>query len=298
MKAAAPPSASDTGLLARWLADLHRRPEALAWLQSLAPSLRAGGPVLDLIAQLAAEERDDATLKAALAAGAWGSWPSEAWTRAIAYRRQTDQPPPGSPLATWANVIAACGESLEGLRNLGRLASAWQRPKDAEAAWMAIIDREPNLLWAYQALQSSYRARQDSPSLLNLYNRWVQQYPLDDAAAEQWLMLAAVLDHATAAVTARAAALVQTDSPAILAKAAVFWRRGRPREAEKLLMTLTDQERQSPDGSFWMALTESDLNNPGAAAGALKLALGYPRSPEEMALLQAAAKKVRYQPKA
>jgi tetratricopeptide (TPR) repeat protein len=302
MKQAAPANAADTALLARWLADLRRRPEALAWLEGMPPALRSSPAVLDLIAQLAAEEKDDAAVAAALADRAWGPWPADAWKLAIKYRQQTDRPsfaqaaPGAPPPIAWPDVIKASGDSLDGLRNLGRLANAWGRPQEAEAAWLGIVDRAPTVKWAYQALESSELSRRDLNGLLALYNRWAQAFPLDDTVAERWAMVAAVLDRITAATAGRVGGIVATDAPAVLAKAAVLWRRGRPEEAEKLLDTLPASDRGGNGESFWVALTESDLNHREAAAAALKLAFGYPRGREEQALLLAAAKKVHYQP--
>jgi tetratricopeptide (TPR) repeat protein len=302
MKQMAPANATDTALLARWLADLRRRPEALAWLQGMPPALRSSPAVLDLIAQLAAEEKDDTALAAALTDRAWGPWPPDGWKLAIKFRQQTDRPSfaqasAGGPHPiVWPDVIKANGDSLDGLRNLGRLANAWGRPQEAEAAWLGIVDRAPTIKWAYQALESSYLSRQDLNGLLALYNRWAQAFPLDDTIAERWAMVAALLDRVTAATTGRVGGIVATDTLGVLAKAAVLWRRGRPWDAEKILYTLPESDRRGNAGSFWIALTESDLNHREAAADALKLAFGYPRGREERELLLQAAKKVHYQP--
>lgn len=295
MRQAARANATDTALLARWLADMRRRPEALAWLESLPPAERSAPAVLDLIAQLAAEKKDDAALAAALNSRAWGPWPAEAWKLAIAYRQQADRPPGGSPQIAWPDVIKASGDSLDGLRNLARLANAWQRPRDAEAAWIGILDRTPTIKWAYQALESSYLARQDLEGLLLLYNRWTEAFPLDDTVAERWAMVAALTDHVTAAILTRVGGIVATDTQAVLAKAAVAWRRGRPWDAEKSLLHLPESDQHGNAGSFWIALTESDLNHRPEAAEALKVAFGYPRGSEEKALLLQAAQKVRFQ---
>jgi len=298
MRQAALANATDTALLARWLADMRRRPEALAWLEGLPPDLRNAPPVLDLIAQLAAEEKDDAALAAALTNRAWGPWPSDAWKLAIAFRQQADRPPGGSASIAWPDVIKASGDSLDGLRNLARLASAWQRPRDAEAAWMGIIDRAPTIKWPYQALESSFLSRQDLDGLLLLYNRWTEAFPLDDTVAERWAMVAALTDRVTAAIIARVGGIVATDTQAVLAKAAVAWRRGRPWDAEKSLLNLPESDQHGNAGSFWIALTESDLSHRSAAADALKLAFSTPRGPQEQALLQQAARKVHFQPPA
>jgi len=294
LKKAAPPVASDTALLARWLADMRRVPEALAWLESLPAALRTAPMVLDLTAQLAAEGKDDAELAKALTAKAWGAWAPAAWQLAIQYRQERERPPGSPPPVQWTDVIKASGDTFDGLRNLARLANAWQRPADADAAWLALLDRAPMITWVYQALESSYVSQGNLAGLLALYTRWSQTFPLDDTITERLTFTAVLLDRVSAATTARVNAITTNDTPALLAKAADLWRRGRPWDAEKMLFTLPEADQKGGAGSFWIALSESDLRHTEAAVDALKLAYGFPRGPEEKALLDAAAYKVHY----
>jgi len=282
---------SDAALLARWLADLGRRPEALAWLKGLPAAARETPAVRDVAAELSAEEGDFADLSRLLGQGAWGDWPEAARVLALAARVQALHGDPDGGRASWTDAIAACGDSLAGLRALGRLAVAWHDSAGAEAAWRAIIDRDPSAAWAYAALRNSYLARHDRGRLMSLYTRWAAQAPRDDALAAEWITLAAVLDRVTPDLAVRAR-LLNPDTPgASAAQAAVLWRRGDDHGAWSILAALPASERTAPGTALWVALVAADLGLPEAGSD-LAEAGGSPREGEELALLRAAAAKV------
>jgi hypothetical protein len=288
--AAGPPS--DAALLGRWLADLGRRSEAQTWLEGLPPAQRAAPAVMDIAAELSAENGDFTTLDRLLGEGAWGSWPKDARALALAARLQALQADPAAARKTWNRAVVACGDSLVGLRALGRLAVAWHDEEGAETAWLAIIDHNPQVSWAYTALRASYLARHDRTHLLQLYGRWVVQTPHDDAVAAEWITLGCVLDRVSPDMVARARLLNPEVPGVVAAQAAVLWRRGDARAAEAILAALPAAERTQPAIAFWIALVTADLGPPTVAATALAEAERAPHEGEEQALLRAAAAKI------
>jgi hypothetical protein len=281
---------SDAALLARWLADLGRRPAALAWLQGLAPAERDDSTVRDIAAELSAEESDLSALARLLGQGAWGVWPAAARSLALEARAQMQHGEAAKGRETWQAAIAASAGSLTGLRALGRLAVAWHDADGAEGAWSAIIARDPRAAWAYAALRGSYLARHDRGRLMALYTRWVTLAPRDDRLAAEWITLACVLDRITPDMALRARMLSPDVPGAAAAQAAILWRRGDAAGAAAILAGVPAAEKAQPDTAFWLALVDADLGLPGTAA-ALANADRAPRDGEELALLRVAAAK-------
>jgi len=292
--AAGPPT--DAALLGRWLADLGRRPAALAWLKGLPAALRGAPVVADISAELSAEEGDLPGLQSLLAQGAWGVWPDQARGLALDSRRQALRLDSARARASWDEAIRACGDSLTGLRNLGRLAIAWHDAPGAEAAWLAILDRDPGAGWAYAALRASYLARGERAALFALYTRWVAHDPHDDALAADWVCLGCLLDRVSRDLADRAAALDPDAAGATAAKAAVLWRAGDSARAAALLSALPASVRAQPRNAFWLAIARADAGPPGEAAAALAAAFRFPRTGEELALLRTAGAKVGFVP--
>jgi hypothetical protein len=191
-------------------------------------------------------------------------------------------------------AIAACGDSPEGLRNLGRLATAWNQPADAEAAWLAIFRQDPGVAWAFEALETSYAARHDEKSLFDLYAARVEHVPADEATAARWILLACVLDRASPAVFGRADRLGSDKPENIIARAATLWRRRRVGEAEATLQSLGPADRNTPVAALWIALVESDLGHEPAARAALAEAWSTPHGAAEDELLEQASRSVGY----
>lgn len=296
--AAAQGGADDVALFARWMADIGRGREALVWLEGLPAALGKAPAVADVGAELSAGLGDLDRLEERLRAGAWGQWPRNALTLAIASRLQQLYYNEASGRATWADAVAACSDSPNGLRALVRLASAWRDVDDAEAALQAVVRQQPKSLWGYSALRDLYGARQDLNKLWLLHGLWARQLPGDAEVATRWITLSCLLNHVTPEVAVRAQAL-QRDAggatgPAI-ALAAVRWRQGKPKEAVALLRPLAENNA-SPAVWLWLSLALADTGDAKAAQAALQQAWRKDLTPEEAQLLRSAAAKVRWQP--
>lgn len=296
--AAAQGGADDVALFARWLADIGRGREALVWLESLPAVLGKAPVVADAGAELSAGLGDLDRLEERLRAGAWGQWPRNALTLAIASRLQRLYYNESSGRATWADAVAACSDSPNGLRALVRLASAWRDVDAAESALQAVVRQQPKNLWGYTALRDLYGARQDLNKLWLLHGLWARQLPGDVEVAARWITLSCLLNHVTPDVAARAEAL-QRDAagatgPAI-ALAAVRWRQGKSKDAVALLRPLAENNA-SPAVWLWFSLALADTGEAKTAQAALQQAWRKDLTPEEAQLLRIAAAKVRWLP--
>jgi hypothetical protein len=277
--------------VARWLADMGRRREAIAWLEGLPAAAQADAIVADTAAELAAEEQDFPRLDRLLRGGAWGTWPDEARILALASRLETLRFDAGRGRGLWGDAVAASADSLHGLRALVRLANAWRDPEGSELALRKILDRDPRIFWAYDALRTSYVARGDLEHLLELYGQWVREDPDNREVTAQWILLSCILNRGTSEAYPRATGLT-TDSPAgTLARAAVLWRQGQFETARSLLLSLPEARRREPAAAFWVALVAADLNLRDEAAKAIDDARKLPLPAEQSALLQNAAEK-------
>lgn len=297
-EAAAQGGADDVALLARWLADIGQAREALVWLEGLPAALGKAPAVADAGAELSAGLGDLDRLEARLGAGAWGQWPRNALTLAIASRLQHLYYTDSASRATWADAVTACSDSPNGLRALVRLASAWRDVDGAETVLQAVVKQQPKSLWGYTALRDLYGARQDLNKLWLLHGQWARQLPGDTEVAARWITLACLLNHVTPEVVERAQALQRDDpgatGPAI-ALAAVRWRQGKPKEALALLRPLAEKDA-SPAVGLWLSLALADAGETKAAQAALQKAWRKDLTPEEAQLLRGAAAKARWTP--
>lgn len=296
--AAAQGGADDAALLARWLADIGQAREALLWLESLPPAVGRASVTADAGAELSAGLGDLDRLEERLRAGAWGQWPRNALTLAIASRLQKLYYGESSARATWADAVTACSDSPNGLRALVRLASAWRDVDAAEAALQAMIKQQPKNLWGYMTLRDLYGTRQDVNKLWLLHGVWARQMPDDNEVALRWITLACLLNHVTPEVVSRAEVLqanaAGANGPAI-ALAAVRWRQGKPKDALALLRPLATDDAP-PAVWLWFSVALADVGEVRTAHTALQQAWRKDLTPEEMQLLRTAAAKVRWLP--
>jgi predicted Zn-dependent protease len=299
IKAAAAPSPTDAVLVARWLAGIRRTREALDWLSSLAPSVQGAAPVQDVAAELSAEVDDFPRLSRLLRNGAWGDWPANAQTLALAARLQMLRFSELRGKQTWDDAIGACTHSLTGLRALARLASIWNYFDGEERVFRDILRLNPKIFWAYGALRTLYLTHNDLVPLLDLYDQWSAQLPDDPSPAAARIMLGCVLNRPGADAIPRAAALrarFPDSLPAQLADAAALWHGRQPGPAWKVLAALPPALQARQEVSFWAALIQADLGHAPQAIAAIRRAVPAAVTPQERALREAAAAKVGVRP--
>ena len=287
-----------TAVLSQWLGDIGQPHETLLWLEGLPPAVRDTLTVKEVAAQLSANVGDLDRLEALLREGAWGGWPRDVLTLAMAAHLQRLRYDEAHGRGTWADAVTAAGDSAPGLRALVRLASAWGQAEDTEAALQALVERAPASVWAYAALQNLYAAQRDLRRLWELHDRWVRQMPLDDQVAERWIVLGCMLNRVGPELAARAEAIhaaQPTDTAATIALGAVRWRQGQPREALGLIASLPAEDRARPTAALWVGLAQADLGNRSLARDALLVAWRVGLSSEEAALIRNAAAKARFE---
>ena len=297
MRTAAAGTPADAALLARWLYDLGRGREAIAWLATLPAGSRDSAIVLDVAAELNAEAGDLGALDALLRRGAWGPVPGDAVALALAAHSQRLRFDAGRGRSTWGDAVAASGASVEGLRALARLAEIWRETDGVEQALQAVLDRAPQSAWAYQALRNVYVAGRDLPDLWRLYGRWASALPDDTEVVAEWIVIGCILNRAGPEAYARAATL-RNQAPhsrlVAIATAATLWRQNQPGKAWSALSALPGPDLRQPPAAFWVALVQADLGHAAEAAAALSQAYRADMSEPEKALLRMAEEKIAH----
>lgn len=285
----------DVARVARWLGDIGQARETLLWIEGLPPEARNSTEVASAAADLAAGVDELRRLGSLLRAGAWGAWPEDAITLALASRVQQLRVSKLRSQQTWIDAVTACDDSLVGLRALVRLASWWHDEPGEELALETIIKRRPQALWACDALRVIYARRGDLPKLWQLYDAWTQRVPGDLKVRAEWVRLGCVLGSVSPEMVKQAEDWFEAapgDPAAMLAWAQVLWRQNRPREALPLLVLMPVEQKDKPAVIFWLALVQADLGQKEAARASLVRALRPDLGKEEKDLLQIAAEKV------
>ena len=287
----------DVARVARWFGDIGQSRETLLWIEGLPPQLRDSMEVASVAADLAASVEELRRLGSLLRAGAWGTWPEDAITLALASRVQQLRLSQLRAQQTWTDAVTACDDSLVGLRALVRLAASWHDEPGEELALETIVQRRPQALWACEALRVIYARRGNIPKLWQLYDGWTQRVPGDLRVRAEWVRLGCILGSISPEMVKQ----VQDwfggnpgDPAAMLAWAQVLWQQNRTREALPLLVLLPSEQKDKPGVVFWLALVQADLRQKDAARVSLTRALRPELGKEERNLLQIAAEKVGY----
>jgi thioredoxin-like negative regulator of GroEL len=299
MKVAAAGKPEDAALLARWLADAGRAPEANLWIETLPIKVQKSPEVADAAAELSAQAGDLPRLDALLRDGAWGAIPDKVRILALAAHIQHLAARDARAGETWGDAVAACGNSVESLRALSRLGGLWQDSDGTEQALEALLTHQPQAGWAFEALRNSFTARGDLTKLYELYQRWQKERPDDDELAAAWVTLACTLGRDVPAAAARGEELYRGNPASPLATAAVAagrWSQGRPAEAWQALAALPAEERRQPMVAYWSVLVLADLGRKEEAGTALAAISLTDLAAEPRALLKKAIAKIGLDP--
>ncbi|MBI3886977.1 MAG: hypothetical protein HY302_14805, partial [Opitutae bacterium] len=198
MKAGAAKDPFDAAPMARWMASVSMRREALAWLEELPPALRRGPVVGSSYIDLIVAVDDPERLRRVLVdGGALGKIEPAVVDLAFAARWQRAHLLEARGRTTWDDAIGASSGSLNARRALLRLADAWGDREGAEAVLRRIVQDYPGERWAVEALRLSYAQRRDTEKLLQLYTVWTGRAPDNRPVQRTWVMLSLLLNRAT-----------------------------------------------------------------------------------------------------
>lgn len=297
LKTAAAKDSFDAAQVARWMASVSMRREALLWIEELPLSMRRGPTVGSVMIELIVTINDLERLRAVLVeGGALGKIEPAVVDLAYAARWQRTHRLEARGRTTWEDAIGASAGSLNALRALLRLADAWGDVEGAETVLRKIVQDYQGERWAIEALRLSYARRRDTEKLHQLYTLWAGRSPNNRAVLRTWVMLSLLLNRATPEVLAAARreyATAPDDLAAVLCRAAALRAQAQPEDALAVLDALPVSDWQRPKVALWRGVLLAETGQKDRARTTLQLAIADPGLlPEELALLIASANKI------
>ncbi len=289
--------ATDAAILLDWFGSLKLNREALAWADTLPPTVGQNMMVKSARANLAAELGDQEWLRRLLAEQAWGPISLESLDLAFAAHWQKAKFTDARGKATWEDAITSADSSPMSLRVLSRLANAWQEADFSERALQAVLQKYPNEQWAYETLRNVYAARAEGEKLWQLYSVWAKRAVQDRVIQSTYVRLSILLNHMTPEVSELAHTLHDkepSDTYATVNYAASLWRQSRTRDGLKTMETLSTKDKSDPRTALFYAAMLYD----GGYKEQARMALGHAATGQlvgdERKLLQQVAQRLDY----
>ena len=252
---------AEVELVARWMAEVRLRKEALAWIDTLPAALRDTQPVQRAEVSLGAETDNLDRLATLLRAGALGPLPADTVQLALTSRLQRRRYQETHGRDTWQDAIASCRGDPAALGALATLAELWRDPAGNEQVLLAVLESQPQATWVFEALRNNYLARAEMTKLWQLHEKWVRADPANPAVARTWLHLSAVLDRVSpeaAGLAAHRAEAPDADPLDRCLAAAIAWRRKQLPAALQWLASVPAAARERADVAFWLAVILAD----------------------------------------
>ena len=281
------PEPEDAVVLADWLRRQGLAPEAAFWLGTLNASTLADPAVVSVRASCFVQTHDWRGLSNALRQGAWGRMSDDAVNLAMAARLQRDRGYADHARQTWNDALEVANGSFETLRALLRLAEELNWPAEAEATLQRVVQVNPRMPGAWQALAAIAMGTGATEKLLEIDTAWAKARPDEAAARSSQVWVAALLGRVTPEGASNGKYL---DAPAFAAARALTLRTsGRGDQAWDLLTRLPAIAQNDPHVALVRGLLLADRGQPAESGQALAIAGSGPiLLPEESALLQEA----------
>jgi len=285
MEAQPKPEPRDAVHLTDWMCRRGEAAEALAWLDSLDPTVQATQELQAARATCLVQMRDWRGLEAAVRAGAWGRIPDDALELAFAAHSQEEWQHTDHARETWSDAIDVASRSRDGLRVMLLLATEFQWRNETEAVLWRMVRAVPADPSNWERLAALTTAEGSTQKLLEVYQAWVQAVPKDPIAQGGVAWLSALLDRSAEGVLEASGS---GNPGAVAAQALRLHRSGRASDGIALLATLQTSTREDARPALVRGLLLSDLGQRDASEDALARIPETQLLPEERSLLEAA----------
>ena len=267
---------------------------ALAWLQSLPPSLQTNLPAALLAGQCQVLTSNWTGLQTALTNQNWGD--QDYIRHAFTSRALREQKMTATAAAEWELAKKLASPKKNTLISLFRLAAQWSWDTEAEDSLWIIFNRYPEEPWAGELLQQALIAEGRTRSLMQLLNTRLKRNP-DDLELKNDLAVTALLLGATEMDPNQLAQEAYKASPTNAAYASTYalalYQQKKYDEALKLMQKLPPEQLQQPGVAGYYALLLKAQGDSAKAETYFKLAERTRLLPEEKKLFNQA----RNQPK-
>lgn len=276
-------------VLASWLNDRQRAREALAWLETLPPTLRTNPPVTLAVADALVALQDWDGLEAWLSPQNWEAQEPVRLTLLTRAARERGQ----RSLAEgyWRRVLDWPGGRGEALAAVAQILEKWGWHSEVEEVLWALVKRAPWHDWAWEILVKNRYAAGDAPGLFQVYSAMYEAKPnaleVKNNLAALGLLLQRDLDRCRR--LAREVYLADTNNPVWVSTYAFsLHQQGDTATALKLLERLPEEARRRPEVAVYMAIILGSQGRRDEARTYAALVENQPLLPEEKRLLQTA----------
>ncbi len=290
VKPAAVRNGEDLALLLGWLNNNGMASEVIRWSEKLPPEITTVPPPAVEIADALAAQKNWSRLRRWTRGGSWGEWEYLRLAYQAFAARQVRQASADAEFASlWQAAERACEENPERQIRLGRLASKWNLPSEAEQLWLRVAHNPLTRREALDALFEIYRANNDLPNLYLTAMRLHETSPNEPIIAAEYARLSLLLERNIdegQRVAKEAFEQAPGEPACAIAQALSLYSQGRTGEGVEVLKKLPTNKLHEPHHAVYAAILLLDENQPDAAREFIEAANAGPLFPEEKKMLQ------------
>ena len=188
------PSSEDAAVLGEWLVRQGYPADAVLWLGTLKPEVRASRAVMSADAFAFARIHDWPGVEKEVRAGAWGKIPDDVVTLAFAARVQHGQVRLEHAADTWTDAVELA-PSAESLRVLLRLSNEFGWPNESIRVLWQLSKVAPGDAANWRSLAATVSALRPTTELLAVYTQWARAMPVDPIPRGQLRWVQTLLGH-------------------------------------------------------------------------------------------------------
>src|SRR5258708_6251704 len=263
--------------LALWFSVQGGAKNARDWLESLPADIRGQPAIQNELTNCYAALKNWDKVSEMVENGAWGKVPPESIRLAMSAHLMSDRQRLELRRNIWQEDLTLSKNNLPALRALLRLGSYWGWENEATETLFTIAKNFPGESWAIQTLITNAYLKKDTVTLKNAYTLWHETQPATSKVQGDWAMLTLLTESSATpnAAKEKAKALYETDpkKPYFTTTYAFSLHQlGKPKEALKVIATLSPAELKIPGRALYYGLLLSENGQSATAERYLALA--------------------------
>ena len=273
--------------LSGWLISRGLAEQALAWIEALAPVVKAKQPVPKAIVECLLAKKDWAKLELFLNEQQWGG---QEFVRhallALALRNQDRREAAELRLQGAARLASKHAETLAVLR---QMLESWGWQSEADDMLRLLAKEFPNERWVSQALCLAYYSKGNTAGLYETYSRMLKSVPPDAPTKNNFAMICLLLNTNLDQARAMAEEAYRTEprnAAFVSTRAFSLHTQGKHSEALALFQTLPSADLETPGIALYYGLALVAAGEVAQAQKFLSLAGHAQLLPEERRLLE------------
>ena len=263
--------------------------DALAWLETLPPSIRTNQPVALLSAECRTQLKDWRALQAALEHQNWAEL--DFVRHAFLARAARGLDLTSTSKTEWELAAKAAISRKQSVLMLLQMAAQWHWQGESEELLWTIFNRYPEEKWAVPALSQALYSGGRTRSLMTLYSQLAKAYPSELSTKNNLAMTALLLDAQELKPRDLALEVYQkapTNSSYASTYAFSLHLQKKDAEALKVMQMLSSKALEDPSIAGYYGLILKATGNPDKAKVYLQWASKAKLLPEEKKLFDSA----------